>query len=1135
MLKRGTFVCFRLRDRRHPAGKANPNEIEMKMKKTMLFIVAALLAATGFGQQNLTRLLRQPTIHGDRIAFVYAGDLWTVDAKGGDARRLTSDDGLELFPHFSPDGTKIAFTAEYSGTKQVYVIDAEGGQPRQLTFYNDVGPVPPRGGVDNRVVDWSPDGKQILFNPHRLPWSDRMPALYVIPAAGGMETPLAIPEGSAGMFNADGTKVVYTPIEREFRTWKRYRGGRAQDVWIYDLSTNKAEQLTNNKATDNQPMWVGSTIYFTSDREGGKLNLYAYDLASKQTKKVTNHTDYDVLWPSSDRKQIVYECGGYLWRFDPAAGKDERIPIHVYGDFKGTVAYFKNVKSNIGSASISPSGARALFEARGDLFTVPAKHGEIRNLTQTPGIRERDPNWSPDGKWIAYLSDRNGDEYELYVRPADGSGEERQLTNGAKSWRFPPLWSPDSAKLAYSDKDHALHVIDVASGKVTDIDHDEYGDIQHYRWAPDSRWVAYTKQNEARFSSIYVYSLPEAKSYRLTSGMTDDNEPVFDPKGRYLYFTSNRDFNLTFSALEFNYVYTDPTRVYVAVLAADGPALLLPQSDDEKVSADKKTTPGAEKEPSAEKKPDTAASAAAAAGEEPVAGKKGSSSATNVKIDAAGFERRVRAIPGSSGNYGDLNGVGNGVLYVSGTPGHNALKLYNIDDRKEETIVENLRGYDLSSSGDKVVIRTGGDYAILPVKAGQKAVDGMLSLERLEMKVDPRAEWSQEFSEAWRILRDWFYDPNMHGVDWNAMRQRYGQLVPFVAHRSDLDFILGELAGEVNSGHVYVDTADDWQVKRVDTGLLGADIVSDPSGTFRIRHIYPGENWHESFRSPLTEPGVNVKEGEYILAVDGVSTKGVDNFYRLLENKAGRIVNLRVSTKADGSGAHDEKVRPTAKETNLRYLDWVQSRRAMVDKLSGGRIGYIHLPNTANEGNRELFKYFFPQVDKDALIIDDRYNGGGFIPDRMIELLDRPLLNYWVRRGSKPGATPAYANNGPKAMLINGYSASGGDALPYYFRKRKLGTLIGTRTWGGLIGISGNPGLMDGGTISAPQFRFLDTEGMWAVEGEGVSPDIEVVDRPDQVVAGHDPSLEKAIEVLMQQLQQNPPKKVTVPPAPVIP
>ena len=1085
--------------------------------KLIMFLAFAAMAAGASAQQNLTRLLRQPDIHNDLVAFVYAGDIWLASASGGDARRLTSDDGMEYFPKFSPDGRWIAFTGDYSGSRHVHVISVDGGPPRQLTFYNDVGAIPPRGGIDNRVLDWTPDGKQILFLPHRLPWGDRMARPYVVPFAGGMETPLAIPEAGGGAYSPDGTKLVYTPIEREFRTWKRYRGGRAQDVWVYDLAANRAEQITDSVWTDNQPVWVGNTVYFTSDREDGRLNLWAHDLGTKQTRKVTNHADYDVLWPSSDRERVVYENGGWIYRFDAASGKSERIPIRVFADLGRTLPYFRNVKDNVATYTISPTGARALFVAHGDVFTVPAKEGEIRNLTQTPGIREMDATWSPDGRWIAYLSDKAGD-YEIFVRNADGTGSERQVTTNAGAWRFAPLWSPDSKLLAFSDKDRALFTVEAGTGKLTRIDSDPYGDITDYRWSPDSKWLTYTKLNAAQFSSVYVAGVTDGKVHRLTSGRTNDANPVFDPKGRYLYFTSNRDLNLTFSAWEFNYVYTDPTRVYVGLLAADGPALFLPLSDEEKASAEGARPERSEGPAPSEKKEEKKSDAKPAA--------------VTVKIDPQGFESRVRAIPGSPGAYGQIAAVANGVLYVRGQGEEQSLKLYDIDDRKELTVLGTLRGYELSSNGEKLIAQVGQNWSIVAPKPDQKAGDSMLKLDHLEMKVDPRAEWAQEFTDAWRILRDWFYDRNMHGLDWNAIREKYGQLVPHVAHRADLDYILGEVGGELNAGHVYVGSPSELSAGRVDNGLLGAEIVAD-SGVFRVAKIFPGENWHESFRSPLTEPGVRVSAGDYILAVDGVSTKGVDNFYRLLENKSDRVVTLLVNSKPDPAGARREKVRPVAQETNLRYLDWVESRRAYVEKVSGGRIGYIHLPNTAQEGNRELFRNFYPQVDKEALIIDDRYNGGGFIPDRMIELLDRQVLNYWVRRDKAPTATPAYAHVGPKVMLTNGYSSSGGDALPYYFRKRGLGKIIGTRTWGGLIGISGNPRLMDGGSVSAPQFRFLDTEGMWAVEGVGVSPDIEVVDRPDLVAAGQDPSLETAVKLLLEELQKNPPKKITVPPVAV--
>jgi len=1063
----------------------------------------------------LTRLLRYPDASADKVAFVYAGDIWVVDNAGGNARRLTSGPGEELFPKFSPDGRWIAFTGQYSGTRQVYVIGVEGGEPRQLTFYNDVGSIPPRGGVDNQVMDWTPDGKYVLFNAHRLPWSDRMPRPYIVPADGGMETPLVVPEGGTGMYSPDGKQYVYAPISREFRTWKRYRGGRNSDIWIYDLANNTSAAIVESPATDQLPCWVGDTIYFASDRE--KLyNLFAYDTKTKQLKKVTTHADFDVLWPSAGPNSVVYECGGYIYRYDVASGRDERVPIVVTGDFPHTIPYFKNVKDNIDSFDISPTGARAVFAARGDIFTVPAKEGEIRNLTNTPGIRELAAAWSPDGKWIAYQSDRTG-EYELYLRRQDGTGEERRLTNGLNIWMFPAIWSPDSKKLAWGDKNQRLRYIDIDTGKIVDVDHSTTNDIGTYTWAPDSKWIAYTKNAETQYSTIWVHNLTDGKNYQLSTGMTNDDSPAFDPKGRYLYFVSNRDFNLTFSSFEFNYVYTNPTRVYVAVLSKDGPALFLPKSDEEKPKEEK---PAATATPAPEP-PKPAEGAQAAATAAPV-----------VKIDVDGFDRRVRAIPGAPGNYGGLAATPDGVLYITGQGPGSKLEFYNVEAKEKQTILDGVTGYALSADGKQVLYQSQGNYGIIGVRSGQKAGDGQLALDKMNLKIDPRQEWQQEYVDVWRILRDWFYDPGMDMIDWNGVRAKYQPLIPFVATRSDLDYVFGEIAGELNTGHAYVTPGDSESVERVDTGLLGADIVADPSGYFKIAKIFPGENWSDDFRSPLTEPGIKASEGEFILAVNGRSTKGVKNFYELMENRTGEIVTLTLNSRPETAGAHDEMVRPIRKETNLRYLDWVQSRRAYVEKASGGRIGYIHLPNTANEGNRELFKGFYQQAQKEALIIDDRYNGGGFIPDRMIELLDRPLLNYWSQRGLELNTIPNYTNNGPKVTLINGYSSSGGDAFPYYFRKRGLGPLIGTRTWGGLIGISGNPSVVDGGNISAPRFRFLDTDGKWAVENEGVSPDIEVVDRPDLVAKGQDPTLERAVTILMEELRKNPPKKIVAPPPP---
>jgi tricorn protease len=1096
-----------------------PKTIQMA---ALLLLAPVLAAAQGQGE---TRLLRFPDVHKDTVAFTYAGDVWLAGANGGAARRLTSDSGEELFPKFSPDGRWIAFTGQYSGTRQVFVISVDGGTPRQLTFHNDIGDMPPRGGVDNQVIDWTPDGKQVLFLAHRVAWSNRIARPYLVPVAGGLEKPMPMPESSAGSLSPDGNRYAFAPVMNEYRTWKRYYGGRASDVWIYDLKANAAERITDSPAIDQEPVWIGDTIYFASNRDG-VINLFAYDLKTKAVRKATNHDTFDVLWPSGDGSRIVYENGGWIYLFDPASGKTNRVPIRVEGDLPHTLAYFKNVTEDVSSFELSPTGKRALLTARGEVFTAPAEKGEVRNLTHSSGVAERAATWSPDGRWVAYLSDRSG-EYEIWVRPADGSGDERRVTTNSGIWLFPPVWSPDSKKLAYGDKDSKLKWVDVASGKVTEADQSDRGEITDYTWAPDSRWLAYTKVGESRLPSIWIYALDGGKAKQLTSDLTAEGEPTWSRDGRYLYFLSNRDYNLTFSGYEFDFVYTNPTRVYVGILSKEGPALFLPESDEEEPAkesaglriADQAEKPGEKTEGGAgdDQKPD-------AAKKPPV----------RVKIDFDGFEERVRAIPAPASNYQTLRTSGDRVFYLVGGngPGPLTLKMFDLKARKEETILDRVRAYDLSADGKKIIYRQADSYGVADAKPGLKPGDGKLDLEHLELRIEPREEWRQMYVDAWRIFRDWFYDPNLHGVDWKAMRDRYEELMPFVATRSDLDFILGELGGEISAGHVYVERGNAPGPKRVDGGLLGAEIAADPSGYFRISHIFPGENWHADFRSPLTEPGVHVEEGELILAVDGQPTNKVDNFYRLLEGKADQVVTLMINDKPSPQGARTETVRPVDNEQNLRYLDWVQKTRAKVEKASGGRIGYIHLPNTAVEGNRELFKYFYPMAHKDALILDDRYNGGGFIPDRMIGLLGRPLLSYFVRRGGSFNPTPNFVHTGPKVALINGQAGSGGDAFPFYFKEERLGPLIGTRTWGGLIGLSGNPNLVDGGTLSVPTFRFMTPEGKWAVENEGVAPDIEVIDRPDAVAKGQDPTLEKGIELLMKELEKNPPKKVKVPPIP---
>lgn len=1072
--------------------------------RLVLFLL--LVIATGpLAASSPTKLLRFPDIHGERVVFVYAGDLYTAPLAGGTAFRLTSHAGQELYPKFSPDGQWIAFSAEYSGTRQVYVIPAGGGEPRQLTWYNDVGVMPPRGGTDNRVLDWTPDGRHIAVRMNRSPWSERDGRPYLVPFAGGLEQPMAIPESGGGAFSPDGTKFVYTPIDRDFRNWKRYRGGRAQDVWVYDLVANSSLQLTSDRATDHQPMWLGDTVYFVSDREY-TLNLYAVAPTGGEARRLTDFTDFDVLWPSSGPGGIVFENGGAIWHFDPASGASREIPIRVQGDLPETLPRFVQAKDFIESFGIAPGGQRAVFGARGELFTVPAKHGEVRNISRTPDAREHSVSWSPDGKWIAYLSDETG-EYEIYLRAEDGSAPPRRLTRDGDTWRFAPVWSPDSTRLAFADKRQRLRVLDIASGQIVDADRATHDDISDYTWSSDSRWLAYAKTGPSRNSSIWLYSIDSGQPRQLTPDETSEFSPAFDPQGRYLYFLSNRDYSLSFSALEFNYLYTNATRIYAATLAANGPALLRPKSDE--VSA---PAPAAGKDAAkAEKAP------------------------ARLRVDLPGFNQRVVALRAPAGNYAGLSANAEGVFYVAIASGGSGaeLQFLSLEADKPEAVGPTA-GYALSADGKKLLLRRGADFAIVDAKPKADFDAGKLDLAGMELRVEPRREWRQMFVDGWRVLRDWFYDEGMHGQDWNAIRARYEPLVDQVASRADLDYLLQEIGGEANAGHVYVESGDQVRVPRKAGGLLGADLQPDASGYWLIKRIYPGENWDPARRSPLTEPGVEVKAGELLLAIDGVSTQGVDNIYRLLENKGDRVVDLRIAARPDPASARSVRVKTLTSELALRYLDRVEQNRRRVDELSGGRIGYIHVPNTAVDGNRELFRGMLAYASREALLIDDRYNGGGFIPDRMIELLARQPLNYWKRRGLEPNATPLLSHLGPKAMLINGMSSSGGDALPYYFRKLGLGTLIGTRTWGGLIGISGGPALLDNGRVLAATFRFMDTDGQWAVENEGVVPDQEVIDRPELIAAGADPSLEAGVAHLLRELERRPPRHPAAPPAPTV-
>jgi len=1067
----------------------------------LVFALAACLAA-GEGE---ARLLRTPDINGNRIVFGYAGDIWTVPTSGGTAQRLTSHDGLEIFPRISPDGKWIAFSGEYSGSRQVYVIPAAGGTPRQLTWYNDVGVMPPRGGFDHIILDWTPDSRNILVRANRTPYGRRNGKYFLVSLDGGLEKPLAIPEGGFGSFSPDGDQVVYTPICREFRTWKRTKGGRAQDVWIYDLKKNTSRRLTTFTGTDQHPFWFRDTIYFVSDRDL-TLNWYAHDLKSGKTTAVTRFRDFDVLWPSGQNGVLAFEKGGYVFTLDTRTGKTEQVHIRIPSDRPGILPAFHNVAKFVSrfGYGISSSGKRAVFDARGDIFTIPAKEGITYNLTRSQGIREMYPAWSPDGRWISCISDRTGD-YEIFLLDPAQKKAPRQLTRNTGVWKYPPVWSPDSRFLVFADMNRKLQLLDVESGALSEIDHGEVSDIHDFTWSPDSQWLVYAKTSTNYQDSLWLYSLKEKTPRLLLNDEYDNYAPEFSQCGKYIFFISKRDFRMNFSNFEFDFVYNKAERIYALALTAEVPLLFAKGNDRE--------TPAPA--PEAEKKTGKKAKKGTPAPE------------TRIAVDFAGTARRVTAFPLPADNYNGLRAVKDALIYSK----NGAVHRFDLKEKKDKAVISGIRGYDISADGKKLMYRSpDSTYGIVDLKPGQKVGAGKLDLSQVTMKLDPVKEWTQIYNEGWRIFRDWFYVRNMHGVDWKAVREKYAPLVKHVAHRADLDYIFGEMVGELNVGHTYVNWGDFAHVKRVNTGLLGAELEADSkAGRYRISHIFPGENWNEATRSPLTEQGIAVHEGDYLIRLNGENVTLKDNPYLFLENTVGQRIEITVSAHADAAEARTFTIKPVASEVQLRYIDWVRSRRAMVDRLSGGRIGYIHVPDTAVDGNRELFKGMYALRDKDALIIDERYNGGGWSPGKMIEALSRHKVSYWHRRGLKLRPEPVYAQDGPKVMLINHYSSSGGDNFPYWFRKQKLGPLIGTRTWGGLVGYGWSPGLVDGPSFAVPMSGIVGTDGEWVVEGVGIYPDIEVYDTPDAVAKGQDPSLEAAVKHLLEQLKKTPPQKISTP------
>jgi len=1041
-------------------------------------------------------------VSADAIAFVYAGDIWLVPKNGGEARRLSSPAGEESFPRFSPDGRRIAFSANYDGNVDVYVVPAEGGVPHRVTYHPDA----------DRLLDWTPDGKELLFASTRNdPRQGRTRQIYRVAAEGGLPRQLPMPYGEFAALAGDGHRLAYTPKSRDFRNWKRYRGGMAPDIWLFDLETNAARNLTASDANEAQPMWHGDTLYFLSDRDAyQRSNLWAMNVDSGTLRQLTTFTDVDVAFSAIGPSDIVFQAGSRLYRFELATEKIVEVPVEVVTDLSTVLPHLEKVGDLIASAGISPSGKRAVFEARGELFTVPEEHGPVLQLTHSSGSAERYPAWSPDGSMIAYWTDRTG-EYQLAVQPADG-GEEKLLTDLGPGFRYHLYWSPDSTKLAFVDNTGTIQLFERAGRKLTAIDQDRLLlhpglDGFEVSWSADSRWLAYSKALETQNSAVFLYDTDSGEGHQVTSGYYSDTSPVFDPAGDYLYYLSNRDLAPIYSDLDATWIYPNTTRIVAAPLRPAVASPLAPRNDVE--AADDKGEKAKDDEKT-EKDDDKA-----------------------VEIALDGLEARGVVLPMPAGNYRTLRAVKGKVLVqrmprTGSADEDRPIVYWDLEEREESTVLGNAGGYEVSADGKKLLVANRGAYSIVKVAPKQKP-EGRLATDELAMTVDPRAEWRQMFNDIWRTYRDYFYDPEIHGLDWNALREQYGAMLEDAVTRWDANFVYGQLIAEVSSSHTYVGGGQTERARRERVGLLGVDWELE-NGAYRIAHIVRGAPWDVESRSPLTEPGVDVAEGDYVLAVNGISVDPEREPYAAFQGLAGEEVMLSVNSEPTLDGARQVLVRTIDDETELRHREWVEANRLKVLAASGGRIGYVYVPNTALSGQTELVRQFASQVRVEGLIIDERFNAGGQLPDRFIEQMNRRLVTRIAFRNGGVATVPGVTHYGPKAMLINGWAGSGGDAFPFFFQELGVGPLIGERTWGGLIGPAIGHRTIDGGYYTAPPGRLYGVDGEWFAEGIGVAPDIPVVDDPAAMAAGGDPQLEAAVVEVLRLLAENPPKLPEPPP-----
>ena len=1074
--------------------------------RAALVITASLVLAEAAAAQG-TRLLRRPAVSRELVAFAYGGDLWTVARSGGQARRLTSTPGVETDPWFSPDGQRLAFTATVGGNTDVYVVAVTGGEPARLTFHPSL----------DAARGWSRDGDRVLFASTRetapVPGLPSIFRLWSVPVAAtgavtGVANVLPMPRAFTGTYSPDGRRIAYEEVGLGFASdwaqnqsslWRNYRGGRTRPIRLLTLADNTVEKLPWVNSNDSAPMWVGDTVYFLSDRNGS-ANLFSYRVGAKEVTALTRHDNFDVMNASATSDAIVYEQGGDLHLFDLASKQTRRLVIDVAGDFPWAGPQLKKVASMVRSAVLSPTGVRAVVEARGEIFTVPSEKGQPRNLTQSSGTHDRSPVWSPDGRHIAWLSDGSG-EYQLMIAEQTGVTRPRVIALPSKAFFSAPAWSPDGKQLLLEDNHLNLWALDVATGAATKLDTDTYDDPgRHFEavWSPDSQWVAYSKSLDSHLRAIFLYSMADKRAHQITDGLSDATAPAFDASGKYLYFLASTNYALRISWLEMSSVDRPITRaVYLAVLSASEPSPLLPETGDEPVRG---------------------------AGDE--GGKP--APAPPVRVDIKGIDQRILALGVPAGDYTSLTAGPAGALFYletprGGGPAPLTLHRYQWRDRRAAPFLEGIRSFTLSRDGKKLLYRADGDrWGVVGTDRPAKVGDGPINVAGLDAMIDPRAEWAQIFRETWRIQREFFYDATMHGVDWQAVYDKYRPLVPFVAHRADLSYLIAMVGGELMVGHSYISGPGDQPVSDpVPIGMLGADYTIE-NGRYRIRQIYTGENWNPELQAPLSAPGVEVGAGDYLLEVNGKPLTPPMSIYQVFQGTAGRQTLLRVNSKPSLEGSRVITVVPVASEDALRTRDWIENNRRQVDKMSRGRLAYVWLPNTGMPGYTAFNRLYYAQQHKEGAVIDERYNQGGMVADYIVNELNRPLMGYFARRDGKPSPSPMVGIYGPKVMIVNESAGSGGDALPYYFKQQKIGPLVGTRTWGALVGTLGIPATIDGGGITAPSLAFYDIHGRWAIENEGVAPDIEVEITPADAAAGRDPQLERAVQEAMRLLDETP-------------